>query len=151
MNLRVSFISGWRIWCRTMKFLLITLSCCFGLTSVLCAEEKIDYIQLTKECGDKVEKLYVKLCEKVKNDGKKVIEVKKKCIDYPEKLKKLTVSLLVIECQSKVIVVWKTRFFEQEVVKTFEECQNVTNVAKICTPGEMKAVSIFDLNSLMPS
>lgn len=52
-----------------------------------------DDMENAKKCAEDLPALYDKLCEKVGKDGEKVIAVKKKCIEYPDKLKALPVSL----------------------------------------------------------
>ena len=51
-------------------------------------------MEKAKKCAEDLPALYEKLCAKVKNDGEKVVAIKKKCIQYPETLKRQTVSRL---------------------------------------------------------
>lgn len=51
-------------------------------------------MEKSKVCAEQMELMYEKLCESAKGDGSKVVEIKKKCVQYPEKLAKLTVRSL---------------------------------------------------------
>lgn len=54
-----------------------------------------DDMENAKKCAEELPGMYDELCKTVKSDGEKVIAVKKKCIEYPEKLKALPVSLIL--------------------------------------------------------
>lgn len=48
-------------------------------------------MEKSKKCAEEMELMYEKLCTTAKGDGTKVVDIKKKCVKYPEKLASLTV------------------------------------------------------------
>lgn len=78
-------------------FLFLTILPC--LTTVV----RSDDTEGARKCAEELPAMYDKLCAKVKNDGNKVIEIKKKCVQYPDKLAELKVSW---EMYSVAFVAW---------------------------------------------
>lgn len=92
--------------CRLVCFtVLITLSSAGG---------KNDQPDLggVEGCGKQVQKHYQDICTKTKNDGKKVAEIKKKCVVYPKSLTD-----------------------HPEVIKEMEKCNKPENA---CNPALMQ-------------
>lgn len=61
---------------------------------VLTAEPAPELMDKAKKCADELHDMYDQLCTATKGDGVKVVEIKKKCIQYPEKLAAQKVSRL---------------------------------------------------------
>lgn len=64
----------------------ILLISCLLLVWVCADPPSSELMDKAKKCAEEMQGMYDQLCTAAKGDGAKVVDIKKKCIQYPDKL-----------------------------------------------------------------